>query len=236
VIRGEKRLDLCPHVDSSVLEQFRERLDTRPAIQEERTGALKDLRSQIQAIDLVEAAERLGASHSGDTLTVKCLSKDFHIDSEGNVRSDCHTTPWLVIPLLNYIIHCAGKEVAERWVLFRELEGGADWGRLFAQRCEKPLKQLIDTHTDLFEDIIVIFDGRPMEDSLSCDFSIIIHPLPKVPVLIRYWRKEGDFDSALTLMLDSTAVDNLGIEPLYTICVGLVTMFERIALTHENLS
>jgi DNA-binding CsgD family transcriptional regulator len=65
-----------------------------------------------------------------------------------------------------------------------------------------------------------------------CMISIVIHPLPKVPVLIRYWKKDGDFDSALTLLFDATACENLGIERLYMICVGLVTMFERIALTH----
>ena len=165
---------------------------------------------------------------------MRCLSKDFHIDQGGNVRSDRHLTPWLIVPLLNYVIHGAGKKIAGRWVLFKELDGGADWGRLFAQRCEKPLKRLIDNDIDLFENVIDIFDGRPIEDSLPCYLSIVIRPLPKVPVLIRYWKKEGDFDSALTLMFDSTAKDNLGIEQLNTICVGLVTMFERIVLTHGN--
>ncbi len=167
---------------------------------------------------------------------MRCLSKDFHIDSEGNVRSDCHTTPWLIIPLFVYIIHCAGKRAAGRWCQFKELDGGAGWGRLLGQRCEKPLKRLVDTHTDLFEDIIDIFDGRLMEASACCDISIVIHPLPKVPILIRYWKKEGDFDSVLTLLFDSTAKDNLGVESLFTICVGLVTMFERIVLTHGNSS
>jgi hypothetical protein len=233
VMRGDKQMDLCPHIDSSVLAQFKGRPGPRPGIQEDRDEALRQLRTQIQVVDLAEAAERLGASHSGNILTVKCLGKDFHVDPKGTVRSDRHLTPWLIIPLLNYIIHCVGKEVAGKWVLFNELEGGADWARLFAQRCEKPLKQFIDTHTDLFEDVIAIFGGNPMEDSSSCDFLIVLHPLPRVPVLIRYWRKEGDFDSALTLMFDSTAADNLGVEPLYTICVGIVTMFEKIARTHN---
>jgi hypothetical protein len=187
-------------------------------------------------VDFPEAAERLGASHSGNELTVKCLIKDFHVDSNGNVRSDCHTTPWLIIPLLNYIIHGAGKRLVGQWVLFKELKGGADWGRLFGQRCEKPMKRLMDTHTDLFEYIIDIFDGKLIEEGSECDISVVIRPLPKVPILIRYWRKEGDFDSALTLLFDATAGDNLGIEPLYMICVGLVTMFERIALTHGKPS
>jgi hypothetical protein len=236
VMRGEKRLQLCPYLDGTAVRQLEGKLEPRSTLEEEREGAIDQLRSQVRAMDLAKAAQRLGASHSGNELTVSCLSKRFHIDSSGNVRSDCHTTSWLVIPLLGYILHGAGKDPAGKWILFKELDGGADWGRLFSQRCEKSLKRLVDGDTDLFEMIIDLFDGKLMENEAECDISVVIHPLPKVPILIRYWRKEGDFDSALTLLFDATASDNLGIEPLYMICVGLVTMFERIAMTHGRLS
>ncbi len=237
VMMGEGRLSLCPHLESNVVEQIEKRLDKGPsAVQEDLDRALKDLRRQILSVDFPEASERLGASLSDDALTVRCLSKNFTVDSEGNVRSDCHTTPRLIIPLLNYILRSAGKNLSGRWVLLRELHGGANWSRLFGQRCEKPLKRLIDAHTDLFEDIIDIFGGSPMEDISSADVSIVIHPLPKVPILIRYWYREGDFDSILSLLFDATAGENLNIDSLYLLCVGLVTMFERIVLTHGKSS
>ena len=237
VMRGDTRLDLCPYIDRSVLQQLEGRLGPpRSTIQDDRDKAIKQLQEEIRTLDLSEAAQRLEAPYSDGTLSVRCLSKDFHIDSQGAVSSDCHTTPWLIIPLLNCVIHSAGKRTTGRWVPFRELNGGADWERLFGQRCEKPLKQVLDVHTDLFEDIIDIFAGRLVEDSSSCDISVVIQPLPKVPVLIRYWGKEGVFESTLPLFFDSTAADNLGVEPLYMLCVGLVTMFEKIALTHGNRS
>lgn len=236
VMRGEKRLDHCPHLDGKILEQHGGRIAPISTVEEERWKAIESLRPQIQALDLAEAAGRVGASHNGGELVLNCLSKPFRIDSSGKVISDCHTTPWLVLPLLNYILHSAGKKPSGKWVILRDLEGGADWERLFAQRCEKPLKRLVDAHTDLFELIIDLFDGNLMENEAECDISVVIHPFPKVPVLIRYWRKEGDFDSALTLLFDSTAEENLGIEALSMICIGLLTMFERIALTHGDAS
>jgi hypothetical protein len=235
VMRGDKRLAQCPYVENGVLEQLEGRLTPNSSVQDERDKAIEQLRAAIRAMDLIEAEEMLGAIHAGGALTVKCLGNDFHIDPEGTVRSDCHKTPWLIIPLLSYVVRGSGKNLAGNWLLFKELEGGVEWGPLFGQRCEKPLKKLIDTHTDLFEIIMDIFDGKPMEDQSDCDISIVIHPLPRVPVLIRYWKKDGDFDSALTLLFDATADENLGIEPLYMICVGLLTMFERISLTHGGI-
>lgn len=237
VMRGEKRLDLCPYLEPDVIEQIEGRLGTRQSsVQNDWDEALRQLRQQIMSVDLSEAAQRLGASLSGDALAVRCLSKSFSIDSKGNVRSDCHTTPWLIIPLLSYVIHGAGKSLSGKWVLFKELNGGANWYRLFGQRCEKPLKRLVDAHTDLFEDIIDLFGGIPAEDGYSADVSIVIYPLPKVPILIRYWRRDGDFDSSLSLFFDAVAEENLRIDLLYIICVGLVTMFEKIVLTHGKTS
>lgn len=232
VMKGEKRLDLCPHVESDVIQQLEGRLGVATEVRNDTEMALQLLRVQISSVDFSRRAEKLGATYSGEVLTVRCLGKDFSVDSSGQVRTDCHTTPWLIIPLFNYILHGAGRPTSGKWVPLKELKGGVDWHRLFGQRCEKPLKKLVDTHTDLFENIIDIFGGTPLEHDAEADISIVIRPLPKLPVLIRYWKPEGDFDSALSLLFDSTAEDNLGIEPLYTLCVGLVIMFEKISLTH----
>jgi len=237
VMRGEKRLDLCPYLEPDVIERIEGRLDTRrPTVRDDWDEVIRQLRQQIMSVDFSEAAQRAGASFSGDELVVRCLSKSFSIDSKGNVKSDCHTTPWLIVPLLSYIIHGAGKSLSGKWVLFKELKGGADWYRLFGQRCEKPLKKLVDAHTDLFELIIDIFGGIAVADSSSADVSVVICPLPKVPILIRYWRRDGDFDSSLSLFFDAVAEENLRIDLLYIICVGLLTMFEKIVLTHGKSS
>jgi len=119
-----------------------------------------------------------------------------------------------------------------KWVPLRELTGGKKWYRLFGQRCEKPLKKIADTYTDLFEDMIDIFNGKQVENHYKSDISLVLHPLPKVPILICYWKPEDELGSDLNLFFDSTAEDNLNIESIYTLGTGLVLMFEKIALKH----
>jgi hypothetical protein len=60
----------------------------------------------------------------------------------------------------------------------------------------------------------------------------VLHPLPKVPILICYWKPEDDLDSDLNLFFDSTAEENLNIESIYTLGAGLVIMLEKLALRH----
>ena len=232
VMRGDKRLSDCPGLDNGVIEKFGEKTAARRPDKEDWEQAVEELQSRVRGADLASLAGRIGAARQGDKLAVRCLGKDFYVDQGGNMTSDCHNNRWVVIPLLNYILHCSGLDPGRNWVHLRELNGGASWAGLFTQRCEKPLKELVDKHTDLFELIVDIFDGKPAGGSFDSDIAVVVHPLPKLPLLICYWKKEGELDSSLSLFFDSTAEGNLNIESIYTLGVGLLTMFEKIVLTH----
>ncbi|MHB1043384.1 MAG: DUF3786 domain-containing protein [Eubacteriales bacterium] len=233
VIRGIKSLDNCPHLERNIIERFDGKIEKRMDIQQQRDQYLEQLKKEIPKIDFSSSAERLGASLSGGKLKIKCLGRDFIIDSKGNITSGCHIHTWVTVPLLNYVLSSAGNNVSGKWVPFRELKGGMKWNPLFEQRCEKPLKQIADTHTDLFEDILYIFGGRPAEISFTTDISLILRPLPKVPILICYCKPEDELESKLNVFFDVTAEDNLSIELIYIITTGLVVMFEKIIHRHS---
>ncbi len=181
----------------------------------------------------VQPARRLGASFSNAKLTIKLLGKDFSVDSRGDITTDIHVHQWVTIPVLNHILQSKGTPVSGKWTALRELKNGETWYRLFEQRCEKPLKRLADMHTDLFEDLIRVFSGKQVENHYDSDISLVLKPLPKVPILICYSKPEDGFESNLKVFFDSTAEDHLNIESIYTLGVGLVRMLEKIAQRHH---
>jgi hypothetical protein len=233
VFKGEKALEECPKLERAVLDRYSGKVASRTPVDRDRDEYVELLKQKIATMDFQEAAERLGEAFSGNALTVRVLGKDFQVDSQGNITTEIHVNPWIAIPVLNYILDGAGLPVSGKWVPFRELEGGKTWHRLFGQRCEKPLKQVADTYTDLFEDMLHIFNGRQVENHYSSDISLVLHPLPLVPVLICYWKPEEGLDSELNLFFDSTAEKNLNIDSLFTLGTGMVTMFEKIAQTRS---
>jgi hypothetical protein len=81
--------------------------------------------------------------------------------------------------------------------------------------------------------MIRLFNGKQVENHYSSDISLVLYPLPKVPLLISYWRPEGGLESDLTIFFDSTADKNLGIENIYTLATGLVLMLKKLALRHS---
>lgn len=233
-MRGQKPLSACPDLDPALRGELARELGQAVDPSEELVRALAPLKAQVAAVDLAAKARRLGCAYNGKNLIIKCLGKDFTMDSTGALASQCHVNAWLAEPLLNYVSRGRGKDPVGRWVLLRELPKGGDWHRLFAQRCEKPLQKVIDEHRELMEWVIDIFGAQAVEEEGSPELGVILRPLPKLPLLIRYWPPEDGMESTLNLCFDATATDNLPMESIYTLGVGLVTMLEKIALTHDK--
>ena len=234
VFKGNKLLTECPHLENDVIERFRGKTDKRRSIEQDEEESMEQLKREVTKIDLSSAAQRLGAEFSDNKLTIKICGKNFVVDSKGHLSSEIHINPWIAIPILSYILNCKGAPVSGKWVPLRELGSGKDWYRLFGQRCEKPLKKIADTYTDLFHDMLHIFNGKKVENHYQSDISLILHPLPLLPILICYWEPEDGLESSLNLFFDSTAEENLNIESIYALGTGIVRMFEKIAMTHGS--
>jgi len=232
VLKGERQVTACPTLKPEDARQIVSLVATLPDIDTVRSGLVGDLCSKMRGIDLASSAERLGARFEAGKLVVRCLGRDFFVDAAGNVSSECHTHSGLVIPLLGYIVHSKGTRPAGTWAPFRELPGASQRGPLFHRRAEEALGKLADSRPDLFEDIITLFGGKRSAGAFSADVSVILYPLPRVPVLFCYWRPEGDMGSTLQIFFDATATDHLPVESVFELGTGMVMMFEKIAQKH----
>jgi len=234
VFMGKKQLNECPHLDAEMLQEKGIKVEKRKTIEDDQAEITKNLIKEVKAIDLAAAAKRVNGTYANGKLTVKIMGKDYSIDESGIMSSDIHVHPWVAIPILSYILNCNGQEVSGQWVPFRELKSGRTWHGLFRQRCELALKKVADAYPDLFEDMIHIFNGKQVENHYESDISLVLYPLPRLPLLICYWKPEDGLESDLTLFFDKTAEDICGIEAVYALGAGLVRMFEKISLRHGN--
>ncbi len=234
VLKAEKRLDDCPHLDRSLIARLAERLSRQVNLESIQAEQLLELRKKMQGTDILSRAGQLGASVGDGTLIVTCLGKDFEVDGHGNVRSHCHTHAWFSLPLLDYVLHSRGETPTGRWVPFRELPTGRRWDPLYERRCEQPLKRIADAHGDLFADLVTMFSGSTAAASFDADIAVLLNPLPRVPLLICYWRPEDGMGSRLHLFFDETAERNLPVSSLFTLATGLVRMIGKLMHRHTD--
>lgn len=232
VFLGEKSLDLCPVLTRDVLLQYQGKQKKKISNEAYRETMLKDLKNKIKACDLEQAAQRVGGLFSGGKLVIRIFGKQFSIDSSGNMFSDIHINPWIAAPILSYVLCCQGVPLTGKWTPFRELKGGREKNGLFVQRSEKAFKQIADRYPLLFEDLIMIFNGKRVENHYESDISLVLNPLPRLPLLVCYWKPEEGMASDLHLFFDSSADLNADIDIVYGIAAGIVMMFEKIAMKH----
>ncbi len=234
VLKGEKRPDDCPALDPATRDRLAGNISPQQNMETIREEQLAELKRELAGVDILSRARLLGGRVSGGNLVITCLGKDFSVDARGTVASQCHTHAWFSLPLLDYILHSEGVAPGGRWGPFRELPRGKTWGPLFEQRSEKPLKRIADDHSDLFGDLVSMFRGSSSERAFNSDVAVTLLPLPKVPLLICYWKAEDDMESRLHLFFDDTAERNLPVASLFTLGTGIARMLERIMYTHTD--
>jgi hypothetical protein len=232
VFKGKRRLADCPHLEPEIVKKYDGKTTHAQSVEEDMADAVEQLKARVKEIDLAAAAKRVNGRYAKNKLTVRILGKDFSVDADGRMFSEIHVNHWLVIPFLNYILEGGGTPLSGKWVPFRELPDGQIRNPLFQRRCEEPLKKVADDYPDFFADLLGIFDGKQVDNLFDSDISIVLYPLPLVPMLICYWKPDEGMASSFHLFFDETAADNLGIDPLYTLVAGFVRMFEKIAGRH----
>lgn len=230
--KGDRSLRDCPCLDGSIADQYEGQFPNWLMMEQEHQEAIEPLKRDVAKVDFRSAAGRLGASLSGNNLVIRSLGKDFQVSPDGMVVSACHVHAWVTVPLLNYVVSCSGKTPSGKWVPFRELKDGVSWGQLFADQFEIPLKHIADANPELFETMVGIFNGHSEPSPIGADISIALQPLPRLPILICYWKPEDGLESFLKVLVDSTAEANLNIESIFILCVGLMRMFGKVAESH----
>ncbi|MCK5069769.1 MAG: DUF3786 domain-containing protein [Desulfocapsa sp.] len=233
VIGGQKKLDDCPFLSSENKNRLAKNLVQRSSAEPRQAGFMAKLIVKVKELDFGDVAYVVGGTYDQqiDILSVKSLGKSFHINRDGIVRSECHIIPWVEAPLLSYVCNRDHKQVTGHWISFREVKGGIEWRGLFRSRCETPLRLLADEHPELLTDIVDLFLGHEV-DGFDADIALVLHPFPHVPVLICYQKPDGEIESELNILFDECCASNLHVKSLYTLCAGLVKMFEQIAKNH----
>ncbi len=238
VARGDRPIGECPYVDPSTAGAImpdEKRKDPR----DELTERLQPLRQALSEIDFDDRAPKIGGRIERGALVIPCLGKEFRVSGNGTIESDIHVNPWISVPLLKYILTGGGGDgrpgSTGPWIAFADLSTGIIRGQYFVHRCEEPLREIVDGQGPLFSDLMKMFSAqRPAGIEVTkADEAWLLRPLPRVPLLLRYWRPEDEFPSKLKILLGSDVERYLDPESAYILIRGMVEMLERLTLTHR---
>jgi Domain of unknown function (DUF3786)/Putative Fe-S cluster len=234
VVQGKKDPFDCPYLDKDFADSISEhKSELKSDYEYFEEEFLDEMKKSVKGIDFHEAAKRLGGTVNEERFSVHCLGRIFELDQDGNMYSICHVNNWIHLPLINYVTNAKGTDPTGEWVTFRSLKDVQDWKRYFEYRCEERISNTAFEHTDIFLDILDLFGTGPAKNGPSADYSAVLYPFPKVPVLFCFWREEGKFGAKLGIYFDRSVEDNLPPGSRFQLVRGMAEMFEKIIDRHE---
>lgn len=228
VIRGEKGPEGCPRLGPDIVAGLRAELNPRVGLSQEQETAAAELRREVARMEFAELASRVGGQLRGERLHLCCLGKDFYLEPDGRMGSQCHVNAWVQLPLLRYLLVCKGVPEQGEWLPMAELAGGAAPAPLFAKRCEEPLRRLADDNGECFFDLLTMFAAREVEEEASGQRLFLLRPLPMLPLRLSYYPPEEGIASSLRIYFDRSAEENATPEMLLFLGTGIATMVEKI--------
>lgn len=232
VIVGQGDLDACPYLDLSLLEPFRDHLESQhqSGIGLKREGfekALHHLRGEIKKWNLENLAESLGASFvlkEGEPALELTYFGNPVIVTAGDIVSSLgkEINPWEKIFLYNYVIGGA-VECSGVWVGMESFPNSVSKIKSLKAHCEGRLAQSFASKFSALPPITASLGRDVTSDHENVDFAAEFQILPRLPIRILWWDEvpsEG-FEAKTKFLFDSRALETLDLESLLFACEQL---------------
>ena len=221
LIKGEAELSECPYLTEDAVNELKKTI----VHFDWREDLILRLRDDIRDIDFSEVATHIGAELEGEVLRLRCMGREFMIDSLGEVSTKRFITPWIKILLLHYIKTGGRADLSGKWVSFSELRSGMVKASSFTRDCEEPLRTMLDVDQQKVAQLLTRF-GAEIRDDFPTEHAWHILLLPRIPVVILYWAADSEFGSKVKVLFDSTADKFLDVESIMFLVEGLVYNIE----------
>ncbi len=227
VISEKFPLEKCPHISPELLERTTRVLEEQYASgkwlkKDPAQDALKWARERASSMELEDIADRIGATvrRNGNEVFLELpyfagrliITKDSIKSEDGS-----ELNRWEQVFLYNHMAQGGSSDPRGKWKALEELPNTVSKVKSMQEQVEEPLVQCFEqAYDDALANLEKIGGKKTDDAGVDCDFAYLLRPLPKIPVMLLYWRgdrKEG-LEPRVKLLFDETIQEHLDIESI----------------------
>ena len=188
--------------------------------------ALEKAWGDVSSLDLGPVVAELGAGAArGDhAVSVRMLGEPCVVDVGSRTivyesADNKAVPPYLQVLILHYLLGVSASPLRNRFVSFRELDGGALYYQAFKARAIDPLVKAFGYRPELLSRVAASLGAQPLsigQVSFKLDF------FEKVPVAVVLWLGDLEVSASASIMFDASANNILPTEDL-TVVAGVTS-------------
>lgn len=186
--------------------------------------ALAYLKNKIAGMDFTAMAEKSGASYLPGppvALRVPFLGVPHEVTADDvKALSGPEPTVWIKVFLYIYATRANGNAAAGRWVAYRELPNTVSKEKTFEKVAGEVAAHFGEEFSKL--DAAAAALGGERVSFGSTDGAWLFTALPKVPLMLLYWRGSEEFGSRTSILLDGGVLDYLDQEAIVFLAEAFV--------------
>lgn len=192
--------------------------DTRPGRPPSHADALAIAWDALERMDVENLAKDLDAGVDGltDVLRIAMLNDECHIDlrsrtiSYGEVGGP-EVPRYLQVLLLHYVVGATKAQLANRFISFRELEGGALYYSAFKARAIDPLVKEFGLRPERLRRVADTLDAESLELG---SVGVRLRFFDRLPVAVILWLGDVEVSASANILFDASAAAILPTEDL----------------------
>ncbi len=175
------------------------------------------------------AASKSGAGYDDGAFKLRFFNRNFLIsypDIEVKEVGAKATPPeFIQLLLLHYLATATGKEVADRWIGYRNLPGAYLFESKFRQGAIDPLISAFGKDIEGFRQAGLSLGGVPMTRTGDAAFRFLA--LPRIPMACILYLGDEEVPSSISILYDASAPYYLPTEDLFLVGNYLGTSLRR---------
>ena len=186
---------------------------------------IDELRAIVQRDQPTALAHRCGADLLENELCLSYWGQPVGIawpTLEARFLPDGPTCSIFDISLLLYYLKIAdGAPLADRWISFRELPGGAFYNQAFQGYSGDRLAQALGEQVQVFEAAAQNLGGWRL--SGLAEYAFAFQPLPRLRLAAVFWPGDEEFPSRATVLFDAASSHYMTTDGMAILGSGLVS-------------
>jgi hypothetical protein len=184
-----------------------------------------ELKTAVRNLPLLSTAVRCGGTVAGSEVHLNYWQKKVGFDWEtqqARFLPDGESCSLFDTSVLLYYLKLAdGTLMADRWISFRELPGGAFYNQAFQGYSGNRLAQEFGVDIPGFHQAATKLNGSRLSGLTDCAYAFL--PLPCIRLAAVLWPGDEDFPTQGTILFDAAASHYLTTDGLAILGSGLVS-------------